>query len=121
LPTESDRTPPAGAPQEPGRDGCLQQGDGGALQDGRRLGLLARRIVAYPDDLLLAEVARHAFQREDAAGVLGPADGTGQLSGLLAHDHPFIRVTGLRIYAQLRWVPAPVAQAARAALGRADT
>jgi len=85
------------------------------------LGLLARRIVAYPDDLLLAEVARHAFQREAAADVLGPADGTGQLSELLAHDHPFIRVTGLRIYAQLRRVPAPVAQAARAALGRADT
>jgi len=39
LPTESDRTPPAGAPQEPGGDGGdggLRQGDGGALQDGRR-------------------------------------------------------------------------------------
>ena len=34
LPTESDRTPPASAPQEPGGDGGLRQGDGGALQDG---------------------------------------------------------------------------------------
>jgi transposase InsO family protein len=37
LPTESDRTPPASAPQEPGGDGGLRQGDGGALQDGRCL------------------------------------------------------------------------------------
>src|SRR5271166_2030906 len=39
LPTESDRTAPASAPQEPGGDGSdsgLRQGDGGVLQDGRR-------------------------------------------------------------------------------------
>jgi len=85
------------------------------------LELLAQRIITYPDDLLLAEVARHAFQREAADDVLGLRDGTGPLRGLLGHDHPFIRLTGLRLYAQLRRVPPPVARAARAALNRADT
>src|SRR6185312_16108591 len=83
--------------------------------------LLAQRILAYPDDLLLAEIARHAFQREAADDVLGLRHGTSHLCGLLAHDHHFIRLTALRIYAQLRHVPVPVSQAAREALNRAET
>jgi hypothetical protein len=85
------------------------------------LELLAQRILAYPDDLLLAEIARHAFQREAADDVLGLRHGTSHLCGLLAHDHPFIRLTALRIYAQLRHVPVAVSQAAREALNRAET
>ncbi|WP_432832870.1 hypothetical protein [Dactylosporangium sp. CA-092794] len=85
------------------------------------LELLAQRITAYPDDLLLAEVAGHAFRRRTDPAVLGLDEGTSHLAALLRHDDAFVRVTGLRLYAQQRAAGAAVAGDAHFALERADT
>lgn len=85
------------------------------------LELLAQRITAYPDDLLLAEVAGHAFRPRTDAAVLGVDDGTGHLAALLRHDDAFVRVTGLRLYARQLAAGMAVACDAHFALERADT
>lgn len=73
---------------------------GQALRFTKR-GLIAAadRVTDHPDDLLLAEAARHAFHIADRDGAAGwyPA-----LDKLMRHDHAATRLTALRIHAGLR-------------------
>jgi len=96
-------------------------GRGMAAHGPAGLELLADRITAHPDDLLLAEVARHAFRARTDVAVLGLPDGTKHLAALLRHEDAFVRVTGLRLYAQQRGTGAVLAGDANFALERADT
>ncbi|MFD8392948.1 hypothetical protein ACFV2N_28045 [Streptomyces sp. NPDC059680] len=91
---------------------------GQALRFARRgLTATADRVTAHPDDLLLAEAARHAFHIADRDGAAGwyPA-----LETLMRHDHAATRLTALRIHAGLRHPPESAVSLAVETLRDAD-
>jgi hypothetical protein len=78
---------------------------------------VARRVTAHPDDLLIAEAARHAFHIADRDGAAGwyPA-----LEQLMQHGHAATRLTALRIHAGLRHPPQDAVSTAVETLRNAD-
>ncbi|MGW4299117.1 hypothetical protein ACWEHT_05010 [Streptomyces sp. NPDC004646] len=91
---------------------------GQALRFARRgLAATAERVTGHPDDLLLAEAARHAFHIADRDGAAGwyPA-----LETLTRHDHAATRLTALRIHAGLRHPPESAVSLAVEILRNAD-
>lgn len=116
------------------RRGVLRRGEGGritfhhqafaehaagqALRSARRgLTATADRVTGHPDDLLLAEAARHAFHIADRDGA---AEWYPALETLLRHDHAATRLTALRIHAGLRHPPQDAVSAAVGILRDAD-
>ncbi|MEV6738509.1 hypothetical protein AB0N14_16900 [Streptomyces sp. NPDC051104] len=91
---------------------------GQALRSARRgLAATAGRVTEHPDDLLLAEAARHAFHIADREGAAGwyPA-----LDTLMRHHHAATRLTALRIHAGLRHPPEDAVSLAVKTLRDAD-
>lgn len=91
---------------------------GQALCSARRgLAATARRVTEHPDDLLLAEAARHAFHIADREGA---ADWYLALDPLMRHRHAATRLTALRIHAGLRHPPENAVKLAVETLRAAD-
>ncbi|NED32464.1 hypothetical protein [Streptomyces sp. SID8499] len=84
---------------------------------GRGLAATADRVTRHPDDLFLAEAAKHAFHIADRDGAAGwyPA-----LQTLMRHDHAATRLTALRIHAGLRHPPQSAVSLAVETLRDAD-
>ncbi|MFC9735405.1 hypothetical protein ACFWEO_06485 [Streptomyces roseolus] len=78
---------------------------------------VTRRVMVHPDDLLLAEAARHAFHIADRHGT---ADPSSALEDLMWHQHAATRLTALRIHAGLRHPSATTVSTAVETLGNAD-
>ncbi|GAP48238.1 uncharacterized protein SAZU_3065 [Streptomyces azureus] len=91
---------------------------GQALRFAKRgLVVTADRVTDHPDDLLLAEAARHAFHIADREGVAGWYSA---LDKLMRHDHAATRLTALRIHAGLRHPPEDAVRTAVETLRNAD-
>ncbi|WP_225652240.1 hypothetical protein [Streptomyces pseudogriseolus] len=84
---------------------------------GHGLAAAADRVTRHPDDLFLAEAARHAFHIADRDGAAGWHTA---LETLMRHDHAATRLTALRIHAGLRNPPESAVSLAVRTLRDAD-